>query len=72
MSNQSHICPKCESVMDIGFVTDHLAGTIVQGEWIKGEPELNFLNEARIKGKERHKIVAYRCPNCSYVEFFAP
>jgi predicted RNA-binding Zn-ribbon protein involved in translation (DUF1610 family) len=44
---------------------------IKPGSWVKGKAEVTFWSGAKIKGKERIEVTAFRCPRCGRVELYA-
>ena len=65
-------CPKCRSRMEAGFVLDNGYGTVTQSEWAEGEPQCSIWTGIRMKGRERHPVVTYRCSRRPYFESYAP
>ncbi len=41
------------------------------GRWIPGPLETGIFGGARVMGKERWDVHAYRCRNCSHLDLFA-
>jgi predicted nucleic-acid-binding Zn-ribbon protein len=68
MPDVSIICPKCDAAMREGFMLDDLS----VGKWVDGPPEYGFLGVLKISGRDMHKMTAYRCPRCGYIELYAP
>jgi hypothetical protein len=67
-------CTKCGSEMDAGFVLDKAVGESYAAapEWAEGVPERSFWTGIKMRGRERHPVVTYRCVACGYLESFAP
>ena len=40
-------------------------------EWVKGVMELNFIGNIKLRGKERYRVMMFRCPYCYYIELYA-
>jgi hypothetical protein len=51
-----------------GFMMDAGKG---YGSWIRGELKVGPLGGARLFGRERFKVLAFRCTRCSHLELFA-
>ena len=64
-------CPKCQSVMEVGFVVDHTYGSVAESEWASGEPAYSIWTGMKMKGRERHPVITYRCPRCGFMESYA-
>jgi hypothetical protein len=59
--------------MEEGFVIDQTHGGKVQSEWAEGEPVSSFwYGGLKLKGRERHPIITFRCERCGYLESYAP
>ena len=41
------------------------------GRWVEGALEKGPLGGARLSGRPKRQIDAYRCPNCSHLELYA-
>ena len=67
-----HLCPKCGSEMEIGFLLDSTHANFLQTLWVKGLPERSFLRTAKIKGKVKRGVESYRCLSCGFLESYAP
>jgi uncharacterized Zn finger protein len=65
-------CVKCGTVMEEGFVLDNTYGARLQAEWVEGAPEGSRWMGIKTKGKEHLPVLTYRCPNCAYLESYAP
>ncbi len=66
-------CVKCGGEMEPGYVIDRQQGQFVQPEdWIEGAPERSVWTGLKTRGKERHRLVTYRCERCGYLESYAP
>ncbi len=71
---QSLICPKCATAMAQGFVIDKgmRGGSISAPEWADGTPTPSFWSGLSLHGRERHEVTTFRCPQCGYLESYAP
>ena len=81
MAELSHICPKCQKSMEQGFIPDWTHGAVLQTNWVRGLPSrasfwqrLGTFKDLAISYdyKDYLKVVTYRCPECGYLESFAP
>lgn len=68
----SHHCSKCQSPMAEGFVASRSLDFTRPDDWVNGAPEPSLVFGTKVRSKEHHPLVAYRCPRCSFVEFYAP
>ena len=66
-------CPKCASVMELGFIIDKGMpnGSTSAPEWAEGAPERSFWSGLKLAGRERHAVTSFRCPSCGYLEAYA-
>ncbi len=65
-------CPYCRERMEEGFVLDRgHANQARLPEWVEGTPERNFWVGIKTKGKEKHTVIAYRCPRCGLLQSYA-
>ena len=65
-------CSSCGVRMEEGFIADRGQGERIKpGSWVKGKAEVTFWSGAKIKGKERIEVTAFRCPRCGRVELYA-
>ncbi|MBN8813100.1 MULTISPECIES: hypothetical protein [unclassified Sphingomonas] len=64
-------CPKCGSQFSEGHIADHLMIGSVVSTWVEGAP-VGLLADITRGGTERHKIRAWRCTGCGYLESYAP
>ena len=66
-------CPKCQKAMEEGHVPDIGYGQASQSKWAPGTPEpRRYIGGIKMRANEQLPITAYRCPNCGYVELYAP
>ncbi len=66
-------CPSCRVTMEVGFTADHgHANSLMVSKWTAGVPEKSFWLGLKVRGKERHEIVTYRCPRCGFLQSYAP
>jgi hypothetical protein len=80
METRAVTCPKCQVLMEPGFIRDTGAVPIttpdvfsVQSTWIEGSPrsDWSFWHGRDPESKKPRPIVTYRCPECSYLESYA-
>jgi DNA-directed RNA polymerase subunit RPC12/RpoP len=65
-------CSQCGTVdLEPGFVTDSGQGARGYTQWIAGLLETGILGIARIRGRRRETVSAFRCPQCGHLELFA-
>ena len=62
--------------MQRGFIVDEIGNSInlsptgVVSYWLEGKPEWGWFG-LKVKGKEKHDILAYRCDRCGLMKFYA-
>jgi hypothetical protein len=62
-------CPKCEGVMEVGYMPDLAGGfTFPPSYWVEGPPKKITWT---IRNRRRLPITAYRCTACGYLELYA-
>jgi hypothetical protein len=54
-----------------GFVSDLGQGALGFGQWIAGPIQTGVFGNAKVRGRTRIALRAYRCANCSHLEIFA-
>lgn len=65
-------CPKCEGLMEEGFIIDrghYNAGTV--NTWIEGEPVKSFWSGIKVRDKQQFQVKSFRCANCGFLESYA-
>ena len=72
MTDRAPACGKCSTAMELGFVLDYTHGAMTQSSWVEGEPERSFWTGVKIKGHQKLPVNTYRCPNCGFLESYAP
>ena len=66
-------CPKCSTVMERGHIPDAAQGVVLESSWAPGDPEARrYIGGIKYHADELIPFIAYRCPSCGYVEFYAP
>jgi len=64
-------CTHCGATgLQQGFVEDKGQGSRGYAQWVAGALELGVLGFARVMGKSRSQIDAFRCPHCGHLELF--
>lgn len=67
-------CLRCQTPMEDGFIAERGRNSLLVPRWCRGEPQRSFL--AGELGRRQYtdglRIHAYRCPNCGYLESYAP
>ena len=72
MADHSKNCPKCETEMTQGYLFDYGFARSTVSLWFEGKPEKSVLGGAKMPPAEKClPTVAFRCPACSYLEFYA-
>jgi hypothetical protein len=64
-------CPKCHGAMEVGFVVDNTYGAVAASEWASGEPVYSIWTGMKMRGRERHPVITYRCAGCGFLESYA-
>ena len=67
-------CPKCNVLMEQGLLADFQQGGVIQTLWVAGDQELEFnawIGELMPKSRRRLPVLAFRCPECGFLEFYA-
>ena len=66
-------CPKCQNLMDEGFLLDRGTEHILyQSHWVEGKAEKSFWAGLKVKDRKQKAIVLFRCPDCGFIELYAP
>lgn len=66
-------CSQCGTVgLEPGFTSDTGQGSRGFARWIAGPLEFGLMGGAKLMGRHSVAIHAFRCPNCSHLELFAP
>jgi hypothetical protein len=64
-------CTHCGATgLQQGFVEDKGQGSRGYAQWVAGALELGVFGFARVMGKSRSQIDAFRCPQCGHLELF--
>jgi hypothetical protein len=67
-------CSRCEGQLRLGFLEDKgERGSIAASRvlsWIDGRAEKGVFGGAKVLGKSRHDVTAYRCESCGHLDLF--
>lgn len=59
---QFSACPKCNNVMEEGFVVDNAdGGARLQSHWVEGQPEQSWLTGVKTRGRRKLAVTTTRC-----------
>lgn len=78
VSHPAPACRRCNVGMEKGFRIDHAHADMMikQERWVAGDarPPSFFAGTETSGGQEVSaiKVITYRCPNCGYLESYAP
>lgn len=65
-------CSQCKSGgLAAGFVSDYGQGSNGFIRWVEGALERGAFGGAKLMGRPKWEVDAYRCPNCGHLELFA-
>lgn len=65
-------CPKCQGLMEEGFVLDRgHYDTRRVNTWVEGEPVKSFWSGIKVKNKLQFEVKTFRCGGCGYNESYA-
>lgn len=65
-------CTYCGSTgLEPGFIRDAGEGAGGDSRWVEGDLERGVLGGAKLMGRPKRQISAYRCPRCWHLELFA-
>ena len=71
MSVTMHRCPKCNGVMEQGFVMDYAQGARLVSSWAEGPPQKSFWLGTQLPQRKLIPIGALRCESCGFLESYA-
>lgn len=65
-------CPKCQGLMEEGFILDrgHYNTGIVE-TWVEGAPVQSFWSGIKVKNKQQFEVRTFRCASCGFLESYA-
>jgi len=61
------ICPKCDTEMREGFLTEAINCPLTF--WVEGQPERGLFGRPSTSA-ERWRVATYGCPKCGYLESY--
>jgi hypothetical protein len=66
-------CTYCGSTgLEPGFVMDSGEGSPGFSRWVEGRLERgSVFGGAKVRGRAKRQVSAYRCPRCAHLELFA-
>jgi len=64
-------CPKCNGVMEQGFVPDYSHASVLVTGWQEGEPQKSLWRGTKADYDTAIKIRSFRCVTCGYLESYA-
>jgi hypothetical protein len=64
-------CPKCNALMEKGFVIEHADPSASLLDWIAGAPELTSPILGKYKTSNARQIATYCCNGCGFLESYA-
>ena len=65
-------CPRCEGLMEEGFILDHGHYDAKRvNTWVEGEPVKSFWSGLKVKDKQQFAVRTFRCAGCGYLESYA-
>ena len=67
-------CSRCQGGLRVGFLEDKgERGSIAASRvlsWIDGQAQKGAFGGAKVLGKQRHDVTAYRCDQCGHLDLF--
>lgn len=67
-------CSRCDGTLTVGFLEDKgERGAIAASRvlsWIDGGAQKGVFGGAKVLGKTRHDVTAYRCEQCGHLDLF--
>jgi hypothetical protein len=65
-------CTQCgQELLDEGFVEDMGQASQGYARWVAGPLERGLFGGAKLMGRSRYAIEAFRCRSCGHLELFA-
>jgi hypothetical protein len=65
-------CSSCGKALEEGWLQDHGHGANYTTAWVAGAPEKSFVGGAKVRGRQRLRVFALRCPSCGLLHLYAP
>jgi predicted RNA-binding Zn-ribbon protein involved in translation (DUF1610 family) len=64
-------CTQCGSqVLEEGFIEDMGQASQGYARWVAGPLKRGLLGGAKLLGRPRREILAFRCPECGHLELY--
>ena len=64
-------CTACRSVaLEPGFLEDRGEGSLGYVRWIAGALQTGVFGGAKVTGKKRHAVDAFRCTACGHLDLY--
>ncbi len=63
-------CPKCQGVLEEGFMTDPADKKPAHMIWVEGSPQKTD-DGVKTEGLRKYRTQAYRCMSCGYTELYS-
>ena len=65
-------CPRCQGLMEEGFILDHGDyNSKMVNTWVEGKPVKSFWSGIKTSDRQRYAVKTYRCAGCGYLESYA-
>ena len=71
MSDTTVRCPRCDGIMEEGFLLDSTYGAVLQARWVEGPAVRRWWGSVQRRGRREYKVMAWRCTDCGYLESYA-
>lgn len=71
MSSEPNSCIKCNSEMIKGYTLDRAGHGYDALKWCEGDMETSWLGGIKVKKAPEHHVIAYKCSQCGFLEFYA-
>jgi hypothetical protein len=72
MPDFEKLCPKCHAAMFEGFIPDRMDGGTAVREFYDRPPEKSIWVGVKLSGRKHYEVKTFRCPQCGYLESYAP
>ena len=64
-------CPRCQGMMERGYILDESYGKRTVTQWVAGEPETSIWTGLKLRGKAKFTVTTFRWRRCGYLESYA-
>ncbi len=72
MNERATQCPKCQGLMERGFLPNVIQGGLLVMNWVQGVPHQTFWSAVQPeRGSDKIPVGAFRCQTCGFLEFYA-